>query len=413
MGSCCSTTAVPSPSSEPPSQPPSQPEPAPESSQHASTPPQNVREKVDDQPPEPGPARAHAAPASYHRSRSKSAHPSHRPELPPHSSPPAAVRPRALTEYRTGRSKFENPSSNNSTVWSLLSDNFRFRILVVGKSRSGKSSLVNSIFKVDTALIPRNADINVGFSYPDNSRLIVHEFPGFEPGYAQNLQPIREFITGRTGANLPLSERLHAIWICVPAMDLVDEGLGDGVEEILGTRKVLPDIASGDHDRAKARAQEMCEQSCRRLLRKHPRNVPAEIVSTRSGFDDFISRLFTTTHRLVAADSLNATVPSTSSEPQRGTPQISPVALAWSIAQRVSRDVKLQASIVVGQRRYWRSLGSSREFVGRTLEYCIDVIHTDIVDVWNLRDQTKRVQGADVSPCQRLGCATRQCVAEL
>ncbi|KAI0245740.1 hypothetical protein BJV78DRAFT_1365236 [Lactifluus subvellereus] len=410
MGNCCSSTVDTDPSPRPPlprSGPPPQPEPAPESSQYdvpASTPPQNVREKVDDQPSEPGPTRAHAAPASYHRSRSKSAHPSHRPELPPHSPPPV-VRPRAITEHRTGRSKFENPSSNNSTVWSVLSDNFRFRILVVGKSRSGKSSLVNSIFKVDTAPIPGNADINVGFSHPDNSRLIVHEFPGFEPGYAQNLQAIREFITGCTDANFPLSERLHAIWICVPTADLIDGRLGDGVEEILGTRKVpvvlvftkfdllvtqvLPDIASGNHDRAKARAQEMCEQSCRRLLRKHPRDVPAEIVSTRSGFDDLISRLFTTTHRLVAADSLNATVSSTSSESQRGTSQISPVALAWSIAQRVSSDVKLQASIVVGQSRYWRSLGSSHEFAGRTLEYCIDIVHTDIVDVWNLRDQNK------------------------
>ncbi|KAI0245737.1 hypothetical protein BJV78DRAFT_262384 [Lactifluus subvellereus] len=415
------------------SKPPLQPEPEPESSQYgvpASTPPQNVRKKIDDRPPGPGPARVHAAPAPVHRTRSKSAHPSFRPGLPPYPSPPA-VRPRAVTDFRVnraGRSKFENPSSNvpqnslqpvppksaqndsgrrrfNSTVWSVLSDNFKFRILVVGKSRSGKSSLINSIFKVDTAPTPGNADINVGFSYPDNSRLIVHECPGFEPEYAQNLQAIREFITGRTDANLPLSETLHAIWICVPTTDLIDGRLGDRVEEILGTRKVpvvlvftkfdllvsqvLPDFASGDDDRAKARAQEMCEESCRWLLRRHPRNVPAEIVSTRSGFDDLISRLFTTTHRLVAADSLNTTVPSTSPESQRGTSQITPVALAWSIAQGVSRDVKLQASIVVGQSRYWRSLKSSHEFAGQTLEYCIDIIHTDIVDVWNLRDQNK------------------------
>ncbi|KAI0246859.1 hypothetical protein BJV78DRAFT_1286034 [Lactifluus subvellereus] len=461
MGNCFSaSTADTDPSPRPPlprSGPPPQPEPAPESSQYdvpASTPPQNVREKVDDQPSEPGPARAHAAPASYHRSRSKSAHTSLRPEQPPHRPSPPSVRPRAMTESnRPGRSKFENPSSNvpqnfpqpiprtnrksapndsgrrqfTSTVWSVLSDNFRFRILVVGKSRSGKSSLINSIFKVNTAVriqspyaflpshpdspsggkkpTPGNADFNVGFSHPDNSRLIVHEFPGFEPGYAQNLQTIRDFIAGRTDANLPLSERLHAIWICVPSADLIDGRLGDGVEEILGTQKVpvvlvftkfdllvsqvLLDTAGGDpryHEHAKARAQDMCEESCRRLLRKHPRDVPAEIVSTRSRFDDLISKLFATTHRLVAADSLNASVLSTSFESQRGRPQVSPVALAWSIAQRVSRDVKLQASIVHG---WAKPLGSSREFAGRTLEYCIDIIHTDIVDVWNIRDQNK------------------------
>ena len=148
MGNCCSSTADsdPPPRSEPPP-----PEPAP-----APTPPQivNVREKVDDRPPEPGPARAHA-PASYHRSRSKSAYPSAlRSELPPLPSPPVPlVRPRAVTESnRAGRSKVEIPSSNvpqnspqpiprtnrksapndsgrrqfNSTVWSVLSDNFRY-----------------------------------------------------------------------------------------------------------------------------------------------------------------------------------------------------------------------------------------------------------------------------------------------
>jgi hypothetical protein len=147
MGNCCSNTAdsdPPPPRSEPPPPPP-EPAPAPTPSQNV-----NVREKVDDRPPEPGPARAHA-PASYHRSRSKSAHPSTlRSELPPLPSPPVpVVRPRAVTG--PGRSKFENlsnvpqnspqpiPRTNrksapndsgrrqfNSTVWSVLSDNFRY-----------------------------------------------------------------------------------------------------------------------------------------------------------------------------------------------------------------------------------------------------------------------------------------------
>lgn len=42
--------------------------------------------------------------------------------------------------------------------------------------------------------------------------------------------------------------------------------------------QVLLDIAGGDpqyHEHAEARAQDMCEESCRRLLLK---NVPAEIV---------------------------------------------------------------------------------------------------------------------------------------
>ena len=48
---------------------------------------------------------------------------------------------------------------------------------------------------------------------------------------------------------------------------------------------VLLDIAGGDfqqHERANVEAQAMYEESCRHLLGKHPRDMPAEIVSSTS-----------------------------------------------------------------------------------------------------------------------------------
>jgi hypothetical protein len=47
--------------------------------------------------------------------------------------------------------------------------------------------------------------------------------------------------------------------------------------------QVLFDIAGGDrqhHERARVRAQGMYEASRHRLLRKHPKDVPVEIVSS-------------------------------------------------------------------------------------------------------------------------------------
>jgi hypothetical protein len=81
-------------------------------------------------------------------------------------------------------------------------------------------------------------------------------------------------------------------------------------------------------------------ESCHRFL-NNPGTFTAE-----PGFGDLISKLVETTHRLVAADPLNATAISNLFEAQRSRAQISPVSLAWSIAQSVSRDVNLQASIV-------------------------------------------------------------------
>ena len=38
---------------------------------------------------------------------------------------------------------------------------------------------------------------------------------------------------------------------------------------------------------------------------------------------------------------------------------------------------------------YWCLLGSSDDFAGQTLADCAEVIHADIVDVWNLPDEDK------------------------
>ena len=51
--------------------------------------------------------------------------------------------------------------------------------------------------------------------------------------------------------------------------------------------KVIFDIARGDiqqHERARARAHAMCEESLRRRFNKDPKDVPAEIVSGASPF---------------------------------------------------------------------------------------------------------------------------------
>ncbi|KAH9041186.1 cytochrome P450 [Lactarius hengduanensis] len=126
-----------------------------------------------------------------------------------------------------------------------------FRILVLGKSQSGKSSLINAVFNVDMAAAPgsqnSNADINVGFSPANNRSLVVHEYSGFESGDAQSLQTIRDFISYRTDADRSALERLHAIWICVPISDAIEKGLGDGVKDIFGVKKGLGEVDIGDN----------------------------------------------------------------------------------------------------------------------------------------------------------------------
>ena len=36
---------------------------------------------------------------------------------------------------------------------------------------------------------------------------------------------------------------------------------------------------------------------------------------------------------------------------------------------------------------YWHNLGHSQDFTNRTLESCVNVIHEDIISVWNFDDR--------------------------
>ncbi|KAH8994220.1 hypothetical protein EDB92DRAFT_1944104 [Lactarius akahatsu] len=337
-------------------------------------------------------------------SSSRLPHPEIRPTSVEHSR---ASPTRPVTSYPARRPL-------DSTVRQVLPEQFKFRILVVGKSGSGKSSLIKAVFKVDeTAELKYTrgkVDINAEFQPEDNCYLIVHECSGLEPQAEdlQNLQTIRDFILHRTDASCSDSKRLHAVWICVPASDAIDGQLGKGAEEILGLRtvpvvlvftkfdmvvsKVLFDIPRGDaqpHERAKAQALKMLEESCHRLFHRDSRVVPVSgtysLYVQKPRHADLVENLVVATDRGI----LGSSGPSTRFG-VREKSRVNAVPLAWSAALRASRDIAVKASIEVGRSRYWRRLWSSDvDFAGHSLKSCVYVIHLDLVEIWNLRDRAK------------------------
>ncbi|KAI0276096.1 hypothetical protein BGY98DRAFT_736516 [Russula aff. rugulosa BPL654] len=270
----------------------------------------------------------------------------------------------------------------------LLPRDFRFRILVVGKRECGKSSLIRTIFKADMSRSPINVSGRTAEFRPlDNPHLIVHECLASGPG---EMQAIRDFITTRNHKSRPDSERLHVVWICIPVEDViygqVDEGvkilLDIGVPFVIVFTKFdlfVPNVSSSRDD---------YEERCRSLFGK----VPAEIVSTKTKFRELINRLVATTDGVIIAHSRNVSAPS---EAQRSQLRLSPVSLAWSVSQRASRSINVQAAIEVGQSKYWRGLWSGDDFRGQTLASCIKVIHADIVGVWNLPNKDRYLSSKD------------------
>jgi hypothetical protein len=145
-------------------------------------------------------------------------------------------------------------------------------------------------------------------------------------------------------------------------------------------------------------------------------------VVVKSQLGDLVDNLVVTTDKLIkglATTSLS----SSPSNVQRNKLRISPVYLAWSVALRACRDVIIQTSIEyvnpllilvsfiyfvprVGQSRkyiylaksyqslrnhvplgYWCNLQSSLDFAHQPLRDCVNIIHIDIVKIWNLNDR--------------------------
>ncbi|KAH9172741.1 hypothetical protein EDB89DRAFT_2164433 [Lactarius sanguifluus] len=330
-------------------------------------------------------------------------------DFPALTSPGSGVKS-SVTQSEHSRASSKRPAKNysarrplNSTVRQVLPEDFKFRILVLGKNGSGKSSLIKAVFKVDVTVLGK-ADIDAEFCPRDNRYLIVHECSGLDSQAtdSQDLQTIRNFISHRTDARRSPSERLHAIWICVPASDVITGRLGDGVEDILGFENVpvvvvftkfdlvvsqvplnSPSGGPQHHERARARAR--IEESCRRLFHKDSKDVPAEIVSDDPRFVGLIDNLTVTTDRFIT----DSRAPFTRSGAQGEEQRIGAVPLAWSAALRVNHDIIIQASIEVGRSQYWRSLRSSVDFADQSLKKCVNILHLDIVEIWNMNDKTR------------------------
>ena len=117
-------------------------------------------------------------------------------------------------------------------------------------------------------------------------------------------------------------------------------------------------VEGGNPARSNVRAR--IEQSCRSLLHREPRDVPAEIVSgscshfcgivlsclylftVRQGFSDLIDNLVVTTDRLMTGSRATSTE---RWRAQGAKPRIASTPLVWSAALRVNRDIFIQASI--------------------------------------------------------------------
>ncbi|KAK7021540.1 G domain-containing protein [Favolaschia claudopus] len=279
----------------------------------------------------------------------------------------------------------------------ILQECPRFRVLVVGKTGVGKSSLISFAFGVDRNAISHYArgvsDIVTEHVSDHNPRFVAHDSMGFERGETMNLDTVRKFLEARSGGTIPLKDRVHMIWLCVavpfaefPAFKNADDNmiqlawslkvpvivvftqydrLVHRMEEILIDEDSMLDDEHFDRiaaDRAEAKFLESCVKP---LEARNP-GMPYERTFGLRGekitppSQTALRRLLSTTQRLVQK-SIGGDV-----------------WVVTAMAQRVS---------------YWQGLASAASFGNSTLETCLVTIHQEIAESWNFYDPRDLLNG--------------------
>jgi len=196
----------------------------------------------------------------------------------------------------------------------------RFRVLIVGKSGVGKSSLTNHIFKIDSAHVSDYkrgiATIDDEFTSPLNRRFVLHDSQGYEPGETKHFDILRNFIDDRM-RRPDVGERLHAIWLCIATPFAGGRVFETGDEKIfkLNLKSVPVVVVFTKYDQlvaqkegelmrgkltmdgaklvkeAKAQAARIYADVCVQQLKAAKGNVPFVNVSTSTDYEDSLQKL--------------------------------------------------------------------------------------------------------------------------
>ncbi|KAJ7714611.1 hypothetical protein B0H16DRAFT_1618166 [Mycena metata] len=335
--------------------------------------------------------------------------------LPLQAIPPSSTLLREPTPSGTppppsNPSELPNPSPLPLSTDKVLAECPRLRVLVVGKSGAGKSSLISRVFGVKLASVshqkPGQCDIEEEIISLQNSCLVLHDSMGFEHGNTDTFNDVKNFIVDRSNENRPMKERLHVVWLCIKIPIAGDRVFETGDEKlielafdtgvpvivvftqydvlVLSVFRRLP--PSEDRERlSRDQATQKFKDSCLKLLDPFFEKYTQLLYVRTSGLSGAPPSKLDPT----ALDDLVRETRRLVEETFRGD--------AWivsAMAQRASAQVKIEGAIAIGMKKYWHGIASGAQLSG-TLEGCLTAVHNDMTASWNFYDPEDLLRNQD------------------
>ncbi|KAH8813878.1 hypothetical protein DL96DRAFT_1625583 [Flagelloscypha sp. PMI_526] len=275
-----------------------------------------------------------------------------------------------------------------STFDDIIRQCSKVRLLVVGKTGVGKTSLLKKVFGVDSLNVSHNtrgeSDVNAEITSPSNQYFVCHDPRGYEPGDDSIYNELEAFILDRLRRK-QLGERIHIIWLC-----LATPFAGGRLLDEVGNEKVIklcqdhnlpfivvftkydqliqaiardlfkqgqrgPDVLVAAKKGAEKRKNEMISE----FSKAHP-DVYCEFVSDRPHYEDTLNNLVNATKKV---------------QIMHNTP----------VSQPDQDDLLEEAS---GSIEITHLLTS-------TAQQCLDVLHGDVVRPWNFNDPNELLLSAE------------------
>ncbi|GJE96834.1 GTPase domain-containing protein [Phanerochaete sordida] len=120
----------------------------------------------------------------------------------------------------------------------------RFRLLIIGKTGCGKTTILSKLCGDDVADMPTahergKHDIERELDFRTNDKLVAHDSEGFEAGEEAQYRVVTEFIR-RRGTMQDVNQRLHMVWYCV---EMNTRPVQMAEEQFFGAKRDVPVIA--------------------------------------------------------------------------------------------------------------------------------------------------------------------------